>query len=231
MGVVSRSSGSLRPVSKEMRSEVRIVCELADQVFTDDAIDWLAFANDYNLIRERIERVVPGFENFNQRIAEAGEIILPHAVRDQREFATATGKAEFKQAPIKPAELAEDEYLMMTIRSHDQFNTTVYSDNDRYRGISQNRRVIFMHPDDIASAGFEAGDWLDLTSRFGQVNGIVNRTVPGFQIVAYPIPRGCAATYYPEANGLIPIDHFADRSFTPAYKSVIIKLSRAKSAG
>jgi len=225
MGVVTSSRGRLAPLSADIRSEVRIVAELASALFDAQdgervEIGWQAMANDYALVRERVERVVPGFADFNRRMADDGRIVLPHAVRDERRFATSTSRAMFTVHPIDVRELPDGRYLMTTIRSHDQFNTTVYSDTDRYRGVSGTRRVLFMNPGDVDAAGLAPGDLVDLTSEFrGE-----ERTVEGFLLVPYGIPAGCVATYYPESNGLIPIGHVAERSNTPAYKSVVVRL-------
>ena len=224
MGVVSMSSGGLSPISECLRSEVRIVAEIAHAFFggaEDD--DWQAMADDYDRIRDRIERVVPGFDAFNARIRRDGHIVLPHAIRDERRFETPSGKAVFSVDPIEATGLAGDELMMMTIRSHDQFNTTVYTDNDRYRGIRNNRHVVFMHPQDASEAGLEDGRLVDIVSEFAGIE----RSVCGFRVVTYPIPRGCVATYYPEANGLVPIDHVAAGSNTPAYKSVPVRVQAA----
>jgi len=224
MGVVSPSRGTLTPVSGDMRSEVQIVAELAAAMFAADenepALDWAGMAHDYARVRQHIERVVPGFEGFDARLAANGQIVLPHPVRDKRRFDTPTGKALFTVHPIPPPQSGEGCYVMTTIRSHDQFNTTVYADNDRYRGISGTRQVVFMNPGDVASAGFVPGDVVSLVSNFAGEE----RRVDGFRIVPYDIPAGCLATYYPESNGLIPLDHVAERSNTPAYKSVMVRL-------
>ncbi len=228
MGVVTRSRGGLRPLGGEMRSEVRIIAELAAALFADDggadAIDWVAMASDYALIRDRIERVVPGFARFDARMAAGEPIVLPHPVRDERRFATQTGKALFTVHPIPAGALGRGRYVMTTIRSHDQFNTTVYSDSDRYRGVHGTRRVVFMNPRDVAAAGLAPGATVTLVSEFGGEQ----RLLPGFRVVPYEIPAGCVATYYPESNGLIPIDHVAEGSNTPAYKSVVVRLVPAE---
>jgi anaerobic selenocysteine-containing dehydrogenase len=208
-----------------MRSEVRIVAELAAALFAGDAsgefpLPWRALADDYASIRDRIARVVPGFGDFNRRIAADGGIVLPHAVRDACRFATPCGRALFTVHPLPVPPRAGDRYLMTTIRSHDQFNTTVYSDDDRYRGIAGSRRVVFVNAADVRDAGLEPGEAVDIVSEWAGEE----RTVPGFRVVPYDIPAGCVATYYPEANGLVPIGHVAERSNTPAYKSVQVRL-------
>ncbi|MGI9341370.1 MAG: molybdopterin dinucleotide binding domain-containing protein, partial [Gammaproteobacteria bacterium] len=225
MGVVSASHGRLPPAAQDARSEVAIVAGIATRLFDDDSdlaarVPWHELADDYARIRDRIERVVPGFDRFNERLERDGSITLPHAVRDRREFATASGRAMFTVHPLPPAALPAGRYLMTTIRSHDQFNTTVYSNSDRYRGIFGTRRVLFMNPDDVRAAGLAAGDEVTLVSEFDGEE----RTAPGFRIVPYEIPAGCVASYYPETNALIPLGHVAAGSNTPAYKSVVIRL-------
>ncbi|MFQ5635854.1 MAG: FdhF/YdeP family oxidoreductase, partial [Gammaproteobacteria bacterium] len=226
MGVVTASCGKLSPLAGDMKSEVRIVAEMASALFRTSsahagAIDWEAMANDYAQIRGCIERVVPGFAGFDRRLAAEGRIVLPHAVRDERRFATATGRAAFTVHPLPSHARSRGRYLMMTIRSHDQFNTTVYSARDRYRGVDGTRRVLFMNPDDAAAAGVASGTRVDLTSEFDGRE----RTVRGFLVVPFAIPVGCVAGYYPETNGLIPIGHVAERSNTPAYKSVVVRVN------
>ncbi len=224
MGLVSKSQGHLPPSSSYLKSEVRIVAELADSVFgSDSKVAWLRMANDYDLIRDSIERVIPGFEDFNDRLFDAGSIELPHAVRDELRFDTSAGKAVFTVHPLGAHNLADEQFLMMTIRSHDQFNTTVYSNRDRYRGISESRWVVFMNPEDVAQAGLTPGMKINLTSHFADQR----RSMSGFAVVPYQIPRGCIATYYPETNPLIPIGQVAAGSNTPAYKSVVVSLSRS----
>lgn len=221
MGVVSRSQGHLEPASEFLKSEVGVIAELAEAtVGSRSEVQWRKLASDYHLIRDRIEVVIPGFERFNDRMYEADTMELPHDVRDERVFNTADGKARFTVHGIEPLQVPDGHYLMMTIRSHDQFNTTVYSDRDRYRGISESRMVVFMHPDDAEQAGLDEGDRVTLTSHHDGAT----RTMEGFSIVPYPIPLGCVATYYPETNPLIPVQHVATGSNTPAYKSVVVSI-------
>jgi len=226
MGVVSRSEGKLQAISDDICSELQIISGMAAATLTtsgkDSATDWAALASDYNKVRDHIERVIPGFENFNERIAVEGRFELPHAVRDTRGFNTANGKANFTVHPIEPPAIAAGHYLMMTIRSHDQFNTTVYSQNDRYRGIADSRMVVFMNEGDMAAAGLVEQDEVMITSHHDGAT----RLMKGFRVVPYRIPRGCVATYYPETNPLIPVDHVADVSNTPAYKSVEVSLTK-----
>ena len=186
-------------------------------------VEWEALVADYDRIRDHIERVIPGFERYNARVREAGGFYLPNAPRDEREFATATGKANFNVHPIQRLALESGQLLMMTIRSHDQFNTTVYGLDDRYRGIHNERRVVLMNEEDIQSLGLKPRQTVDLISHFrGE-----RRTARRFVVVPYPIPRRCAATYFPETNVLVPIGSVAARSNTPTSKFVIITVEPA----
>ena len=220
MGVVQSSRGSLEPASPELLSEPQIVARLASFTFEHrTTVDWDQLASNYDLVRERIERVVPGFENYNNRVREPGGFYLPNAARE-RVFNTSSGKAMFTVHELPRHELAPGQFLMMTIRSHDQFNTSVYTENDRYRGVSDGRRVVFLNEQDIEAAGLRARQLVDLISHF---NG-EERVAPQFAVMPYDIPRGCAATYFPEANVLVPVGSVAEKSNTPASKSVVISI-------
>jgi len=220
MGVVQMSRGSLEPASPELLSETQIVARLAKATFEHrTTVDWDALASDYDLIRERIERVVPGFENYNARVQEPSGFYLPNSARE-RVFKTPSGKAMFTVHSLPEHKLEPGQFLMMTIRSHDQFNTSVYSANDRYRGITGNRRVVFLNQNDIESAALKARQVVDLVSHF---NG-EERIAREFTVVPYDIPSGCAATYFPEANVLVPVGSVAEKSNTPASKSVVISI-------
>ena len=220
MGIINPSRGHLPPASDALLSEPAIVCRLARAVLgPENRVRWEELAADYDRIRDHIARVVPGFEDYNPRI-KAGIFYLPNAPRDRREWRTATGRANFTVAPIPHRTLAAGEFVMMTIRTHDQFNTTVYGLDDRYRGVFGGRRVVFMHEDDIAAAGLQGGQLVDLINRHGGVE----RVAAAFMIAPYRIPRGCVATYFPEANVLVPIDSTANKSNTPTSKYVVITL-------
>jgi molybdopterin-dependent oxidoreductase alpha subunit len=220
MGVVQVSRGALEPASNELLSEPQIVARLARATFEHrTTVDWEQLAANYDLIRDAIERVVPGFENYNARVREPAGFYLPNAVRE-RVFKTATGKAMFTVHPLPEHTLEPGQFLMMTIRSHDQFNTSVYSGNDRYRGISNGRRVVFLNKQDVDAAGLRARQVVDLVSHFDGEERIARE----FAVVPYDIPRGCAATYFPEANVLVPVGSVAEKSNTPASKSVIISI-------
>ncbi len=225
MGVVQTSHGKIPPASHLLKSEVAIVADLAALTLPESHISWQQMKNDYRLIRDGIAQVIPGFENFNQRIEELGEFELPNAVRDECKFMTSSGKANFVVHDIESIPVPEGCLLMMTIRSHDQFNTTVYTNNDRYRGIHGSRRVIFVNVDDLEDLSLQMGQQVDIHSHWPNEK-IQTRTVKGFTLVQYDIPRGCAAAYYPETNDLIPLSSVADKSNTPAYKSVVISLHK-----
>ena len=224
MGIINSSRGRLEPASEHLRSEPAIVGGLGAALFerTPGTVPWRELSANYDLIRDRIARVVPGFENYNARVRD-GAFYLPNAPRDKREWRTHNRRANFVVAPIPKPVIAPGEFVMMTIRTHDQFNTTIYGLDDRYRGVFGGRRVVFMHADDIAAAGFQQGQLVDLTNRHGGIE----RVARGFMAAPYRIPRGCVATYFPEANVLVPIDSVAARSNTPTSKFVIVTLSAA----
>jgi molybdopterin-dependent oxidoreductase alpha subunit len=224
LGVVSSSRGVLAPVSKDVKSEVATVAGIAAAtVSAKRAVNWANFL-DYDQIRDCASRVVLGFEKFNERVRVPGGFYAPVPAK-QRQFATATGKANFTVNPIRPLQLAADQYMMMTIRSHDQFNTTIYGLDDRYRGIHGGRRVIFMNRDDIAEAGLKDRQLVNLTSHFqGE-----RRTIRDFSVIPYDIPRRCTATYYPETNPLVALRSVAEISNTPASKSIVISIEPALS--
>jgi len=220
MAVVQLSQGSLEPASPHLLSEPAIVAKLARATLGKQTnVDWEYLVADYDRIRDRIEKVVPGFADYNRRAREPGGFYLPNAAREHV-FKTATGRALFTVHDLPSRQLEPDQYLMMTIRSHDQFNTTVYSGNDRYRGIHNGRRVVLINAEDMRSAGLQPLEQVDLVSHFqGE-----ERIARDFRVVPYDIPRRCVATYFPEANVLVPIRSVAEKSNTPASKSVIISI-------
>ncbi len=225
MGMVHASRGRLEPASAHLLSEPAIVCRLARRVLgPGSATPWEEFEKDYATVRDRIARVIPGFEDFNARVAKPGGFTLPHAPRDERRFPTATGKANFTAAPVTCPKLPENRLLLQTLRSHDQYNTTIYGLDDRYRGIKNGRRVVLVNPDDAAALGLADGSYTDLVSEWQDG---VERRAPGFRVVHYPTARGCAAAYYPETNVLVPLDATADTSNTPASKSVVVRLEQS----
>ncbi|ANS28847.1 Uncharacterized protein R1CP_20845 [Rhodococcus opacus] len=226
MSMVHRSRGSLTPSSIHMRSEVAIVCGIAETLFDPShPVPWTSFTADYDLIRDAISRVVPGFEGFNTKVRQKEGFGLPHPPRDSRTFQTKTGKANFAVndlvwLPVPPGRL-----MLQTMRSHDQYNTTIYGLDDRYRGVKGGRRVLFVNTRDIENLGYRDGDHVDLISEWKNRSGsIEERRADNFRLVAYPTPVGNAAAYYPETNPLIPLDHVADKSNTPVSKAVLIRL-------
>ena len=223
MGVVHLSRGKLAPASEFLKSEPAIVAEMAHAVLGEKyGLNWLDFAGNYDTIRARIEKTIEGFENYNARVREPGGFYLPNSAKE-RVWKTGTGKANFSVHPVNEWRLADEELLMMTIRTHDQYNTTIYGLDDRYRGVLNERRVVFLNKQDIEKRGLKAGDVVDLSSHW---NG-EERHAPRFIVVEYPIPVGCAATYFPETNVLVPVGSVADKSNTPTSKSVVIRLKRA----
>jgi molybdopterin-dependent oxidoreductase alpha subunit len=220
MAVVEGWHGSLPPASEHLLSEPAIVAGLAEAVLSNRSnVDWDSLIANYDRIREHIEHVVPGFESFNARAQQPGGFYLPNPPR-KREFKTKDGRAHFTIHPMPQIDLNAEQFLMMTMRSHDQFNTTIYGLDDRYRGIHNGRRVVFLNPEDIRLSGFNDGQAVDLISHFDGEERVACR----FRIVPYSIPRRCAATYFPEANVLVPLKYFADKSHTPASKSVVISI-------
>ncbi|NRD44591.1 FdhF/YdeP family oxidoreductase [Corallococcus exiguus] len=221
MGMVHASRGAVAPASEHLLSEPVIVARLAQAVLgTRSKVSWTSLVEDYDRVRELIQRCIPGFDDFNRRVHQPGGFALPNGPREGR-FTTKDGKAHFTVHPMPRHRLEPGQFMMMTLRSHDQYNTTVYGLDDRYRGIHQGRRVVFLHPEDVKSRGLTAGQKVDLTSHFqGET-----RVAREFLVVPYNIPRQCAATYFPEANVLVPVASFADKSRTPTSKSVIITVA------
>ena len=223
MGVVQLSKGILKPISDNLLSEPVIVCKMADAVVGNSKVNWDKYLQHYDNIRNDIEKTIPGFEDYNKRVREPGGFYLPNCNREGS-FNTDTSKAKFNVATISPIHVAEDELVMMTIRSHDQFNTTIYGFDDRYRGIYNERRVILMNQADMNSRDLKEKDVVDI---FNESDGR-KRTAHKFLVVPYPIPKGCAATYFPETNVLVPIDSVADKSNTPVSKAVLIKVVKSE---
>jgi molybdopterin-dependent oxidoreductase alpha subunit len=220
MGIINPSQGFFPPASPDLLSDVAIIANLANATFgSRTSTNWLGFAADYNLIRDSISRVIPGFENFNARLAEEKFFYLPNAAK-HRVFKTSSGKAKLSVCPIPKHGLRPDEFLLTTIRSHDQFNSTIYGLNDRYRGVFDGRRALFLNPLDMEARNLQAGQIVDIYSHFeGEV-----RKACRFAIVPYAIARRCAAAYYPETNVLVPIRSVAAKSNQPAAKSIRITL-------
>jgi molybdopterin-dependent oxidoreductase alpha subunit len=228
MSMVHLSRGGLRPPGEAVRSEVAIVCQLARAVLgPDHRVPWEQFVDDYDRIRDAIAAVVPGCADYNTRVRAPDGFQLPHPPRDAREFPTHTGKANFSVEPLQWVPVPPGRLVLQTLRSHDQYNTTIYGLDDRYRGVRGGRRVIFVNPDDIAAMSFAEGQRVDLISEYLDRHGDVQeRRADDFLIVAYPTPAGNAAAYYPETNPLVPLDHVAAESNTPVSKAVVIRLER-----
>ena len=222
MSAVHASRGPLKPASPHLRSEVDIVCSVAQAVLGDrHDIPWSDFRADYSEIRRRIANVVPGCAAYDEKVDQPGGFVLPHPPRDTRTFPTKEQLAIFTVSPIDVLHVPEGRLLMQTLRSHDQFNTTIYGLDDRYRGISNGRRVVFVHPEDIAALGLAEGQLVDLVSEWTDGS---ERRAAQFRVVAYEQPRGCAAAYYPETNPLVPLDSTAIGSNCPTSKSIIVRL-------
>ena len=239
MGVVHASRGTLPKAAPQLLSEVEIVCAIAEALFADRAddrapmidrapiIDWGRFARDHAVVRDAISRVVPGFDDFESKIATPGGFVLPHGPRDDRTFATIDGRAQFTVNELSHAGAAPGTLLLQTIRSHDQYNTTIYGLDDRYRGVHNGRRVVFVSRDDLDAAGLHDGDVVDLRSV--DVDG-VERVAPRFRVIEYPTPAGSCAAYYPETNVLVPLAS-TNAAGTPAFKSIPITLTCRAGSG
>lgn len=228
MSVVHASRGRLAPASDKLMSEVDIVCRLARTVLgPHHPVPWESFTGDYDLIRERIARVVPGCADYNAKVRQPDGFVLPHPPRDAREFPTSTGKANFTVNELEFPQVPAGRLLLQTLRSHDQYNTTIYGLDDRYRGVSNGRRVVFVNPADLADFQLRDGQFVDLVSEWNSDGTLVERRAARFRIVGYPTARGCVAAYFPEANSLVPLDSVAETSNTPTSKSIVIRLEPA----
>ncbi len=219
MGVVQMSKGVLEVDDMNLMSEVAIVCELARLTLPNSRVPWVDYRKDYDFIRDAIAACIPGFEQYNLKVRRPAGFYLPNGPRNRR-FDTSTGKAQFSATDLTPHVLEAGEFLLTTIRAHDQYNTTIYGLHDRYRGVHNERRVVLMHADDIASLGGKAEQVVDVKSDYG---GTV-RWARKFQLVPYSIPRGCVAMYFPEANVLVPSEVTARGSNCPISKSVRVRV-------
>jgi formate dehydrogenase major subunit len=247
VSAVHASQGPVEPVGANLLSEVAIVARIARAVADArrasgtsgasgasgtsgadahdlDAVDWEGFERDYDVIRDHIAAVVPGCDDYNAKIRRESGFVLPHGPRDSRTFPTSDGKAHLTVNALEHVECPPGRLLLQTVRAHDQFNTTIYSRNDRYRGIKGGRDVVFVHPDDVAGLGLVDGQQVDVHSEFEDG---VDRVLPGLRVVAYPTARGCAAAYFPEANVLVPLGAVAEKSNTPVSKAVVVRLEPA----
>jgi len=224
MGVVEWSKGMLQPISDNLINETQIVCRMAMAAIGNrTVVDWQRYHDSYDAVRDDIEQCIPGFENYNVRVKQKGGFYLPNAARDEQRFAKQYDyRAPFTLTSLPDNTLAPDEYLMATTRTHDQFNTTIYGLDDRYRGIHHERRVVMMNEKDIANAGLKSGDTVDL---FNYDDGI-ERIAPLFIVVPYPIPEKSTMTYFPETNVLVSVNNVVKGSNMPASKYVKIKIKK-----
>lgn len=229
MSMVHLSRGSLRPPSEHVCSEVAIICQLARTLLgSDHPVPWERFNADYDTIRNAIAAVVPGCDDYNRKVRQPDGFQLPHPPRDSREFPTSTGKANFAVSPLQWVPVPAGRLVLQTLRSHDQYNTTIYGLDDRYRGVKGGRRVVFVNPADIEAFGLNDGDRVDLVSEFVDGDGqLQERRAKDFRVVPYETPAGNAAAYYPETNPLVALDHVAAKSNTPVSKAVVIRLERS----
>jgi molybdopterin-dependent oxidoreductase alpha subunit len=224
MGVVHSSQGNLNAISEHLKSEPEIICDLAEKLFgAEDNVAWSDFKSNYDLIRNKIEAVIPGFENYNARVRKKGGFYLPNKVRNGDFSDAPHGKAQFTVNPTPKSDLKQGELVMMTIRSHDQYNTTIYGLDDRYRGIYNERRVVLMNEGDMEARGLKNQEVVHLQSHFkGE-----KREARLFKVIPFPVPKGCCATYFPEANVLVPLKSKADKSNTPTSKFVVVTIHKA----
>jgi len=225
MSAVHASRGALDPASPHLYSEVSIVCGIA-RATLGDTLPWTEWNADYRSIRAMVAATVPGFTDYEQRVGgpKSTGFVLPHPPRDRRSFPTPSGKAQLVVTPLEPIRIPDRHLLLQTVRSHDQYNTTIYGLDDRYRGVHNGRRVIFVNPDDLAELGFADGDMVDIVSVWTDAT---ERRARAFRVIAYPSARGCAASYFPEANVLVPLESIAKGSETPASKQIVVRLEPA----
>ena len=222
MGKVHSSDGHLKPCSSYLLSEPAIVAGIAKATLHETSVKWDDLIGNYDLIRDKIEATVSGFENYNARVRQKGGFYLPNNARENNFTPTHTGKANFSLNRVSDIQLEEDQFILMTVRTHDQYNTTIYGLNDRYRGVLNERRVVFIHPEDAKKLGLKKLDRVNLVSHYEKQK----RVAEDFLVIPYSIPRQCTATYFPEANVLVPIKSTADYSNTPTSKTVIITIEK-----
>jgi len=232
MSMVHGSAGINRPASPHLLSEVGIIAGIAEATLGTKTVSWPALADDYERIRSHIEATIPGFDDYNTRLRTPRGFLLRNSAA-HREWNTPTGKANFFAGTLpastvhQQARTAQTRFALQTFRSHDQYNTTVYGLDDRYRGVYGERNVIFIHPDDLASLGAQSGDRVNV---IGEYNDGVKRVAPDFRLVSYDIPRGSVAGYYPELNVLVPLGSAGDQSDTPTSKSVMVSFQKVAAA-
>ena len=222
MGVVHRSSGSMKPVSPTLISEPSLIAQLGMRL-CPKILNWKELGDDYDSIRDLMSNSLNGFEDYNQRVRQPNGFLLPNPPRDNCEFATESGKAVFTTHSLPDVQTKADRFVLMTIRSHDQYNTTIYGLHDRYRGVHGNRRIVLMNALDMSERGLKTRDVVDMTSHFKGTE----RTSSNWIVVPYEIPRGNLAAYFPEANELVPLESTADVSNTPTSKWIEVSLSES----
>ncbi len=222
MGKVHSSQGKLSPASPHLMSEPDIIAHIAAAYFKNDTtINWLGLGQNYDSIRDKMAAILSGFKDYNKKVKEdGGGFYLPNNARIGDFSKLPNGRAQFSVCELPKHSLAKDEFLLTTIRSHDQFNTTIYGLDDRYRGVYNERRVVFINPKDMKKLGLEKLDLINLTSEYDGITRKANT----FHAVPYDIPRGDIAAYFPEANSLVPINHFAEHSYTPISKSIKVRI-------
>ena len=220
MGIVHRSRGKMKPASQHLISEPSLIARLGE-LLCPDALPWTTLMNDYDEIRNLMARSLHGFDDYNNRVRQPNGFLLPNPPRDSCEFDTPSGKASFTIHELPNVTLEEDRFVLMTIRSHDQYNTTIYGLHDRYRGVHGNRRVLFMNALDMSERGLKTRDIVNITSHYGEQKLHSKHWI----LVPYEIPRRNLAAYFPEANELVPLDSTADISNTPTSKWIEVTLS------
>lgn len=229
MSMVHGSSGINPPASKELKSEVAIIAGLAKATLGSDVVDWDALGQDHDRIRDMIARVLPIFGDFNAQVRQPRGFWLRNPA-SEREWRTPNARANFSDAAL-PAQTewqsldgSAGHFVLQTFRSHDQYNTTVYGMDDRYRGVYGAREVVFVNKHDLDAMGLSGGDLVDLTGTYDDGH---LRMCKGFRVVEYDTPRGCIGGYYPEMNALVPHQTVGDASFTPTSKSILVRLEKA----
>ncbi|NQZ82753.1 MAG: hypothetical protein HRT52_17225 [Colwellia sp.] len=239
--MVHASKGKVEPISSAVRSETNIIANIAKTALGSDTIDWQAMTDDYANIRKLIAKIVNGFDNFEEKLSQPGGFYLGNSAADKT-WHTQSNKAQFSANPLpentlhidveklnhqndaeKTTARANKIFTLQSLRSHDQYNTTIYGMNDRYRGVENERKVLFMNPLDAKKQGLNDGDLVEITSIW---HNNQTRSISDFKIFFYQIPQGNLAAYYPETNPLVPLDSYGDRSFTPTSKAIAVFLTK-----
>ena len=223
MSMVHLSKGKNTPASKQLLSEAYIVASIAEGVFGNDTIAWNSFKTDYNLIREKISETISDFKGYNEKLKAPSGFFLGNSAAEWN-WQTHNKKANFVAVPFAKNETYGAPFKLMTVRSHDQYNTTVYGLNDRYRGIKNERKVLFIHPDDLRQLNLAENDLVNIETKW---HDNTTRLVKGFKLKSFDISKGCLAAYFPETNTLVPIDAVADKSNTPMSKFIPVSISKS----